>query len=134
MADRNWYEYYRDKAIQDTNLFERRNKKIQDVGKEFDRLYKIVKRQYGQFDLNLRLEKMTYNFVTGQKQRITARSKAIFEKRYTEQRLKNMAQKYTSVKQVLELYSLGYITLDELNDFLHDFKESDKGYLRNYGK
>lgn len=132
MPNRDWYNYFREKSIEESKLFEDNDKR--DIGKEFDRLFKRVKQTYGHLNLNLRLEKMTYNFITGKKERIVARNKQLFEKRFTIQRLSRMANKYSSVKSVLELYETEYITLDELNEYLAEFKENDKGYLRNYGK
>lgn len=132
MSNKNWYNYFREKSIEDSKLFE--SKKSIDIGKEYDRLYKIVKRQYGSLDLDLRLEKLTYQFVTGQKQRITAPNTEIFERRYTEQRLKNFSQKYSSIKEYLDWYSSGEITLDELEELIDDFKNRNLGYLQNYGK
>lgn len=130
---KDWYDYFRNKTLGETSLFE--NPKNIDYGKEYDRLFKIVKRTYGSLDLGFKLEKLTYDIVTGKKQRVTGKGNKAFEIKYTNQRLHNMAQKYETVKSLLFFYNQGWITLDELNDSINEFKENDKyGYLKNYGK
>lgn len=131
MQEKDWYNYFREKSIEENKLFE--GNENRDVGKEFDALFKRVKQTYGKLNLNLRLERLTYNFITGKKERIIAKNRKLFEKEYTIQRLQRMANKYNDVASVLALYKMDYITLDELEDYLNDFKNNDKGYLRNYG-
>lgn len=127
MPNKEWYNYFRQKSIEESKLFEE-NEGI-DIGKEFDRLYKIVVRQYGGLDLDLKLEKLTYQFVTGQKQRITARNTELFERKYTAERMRNFANKYEPIKEYLNWYMQGEITLGELEELVDDFKNIDRRYL-----
>lgn len=128
---KNWYEYFRKKTIEETNLFE--NPKNIDYGKEYDRMYKLVKRKYGELNLNLKIEKLTYQFVTGKKQRITAYNLETFKRKYTAERMQRFASKYKEVREILDWYLSGEITLQELDDLIDDFKNRNMGYIKNYG-
>ena len=51
-----------------------------------------------------------------------------FEKRYTTERLKAFSNKYFEVRMMIEEYEEGKITLQELNNFIKNFKKNNSDY------
>lgn len=125
---KDWYNYYKQKAIQDASLFEE-NDNI-DIGKEYDRIYKKYKEVFSMVDLNF--EKITYEAVLGLTPEIDIDLKK-YQKDFTKQKLKNFAKKYKEVNEILDWYLHDEITAAELSLLIGDFKKRNISYLKNYG-
>ena len=61
---------------------------------------------------------------------ITELSKEEFEHQYTNDKLKVLADKYIDVQAYLNMYNGGLITLQELNDLVQKFKETNSNYAK----
>lgn len=57
-----------------------------------------------------------------------------FERRYTTDRLREFAKKHIDVQRKLDEYILGKITLQELNDYVAEFKKTNQEYLKEGSK
>lgn len=57
-------------------------------------------------------------------------SKEEFEKEYTNEKLRELSNKYIDVQAYLNMYNGGQISLQELNDLIKDFRETNLQYAR----
>lgn len=61
---------------------------------------------------------------------INEMTKEEFEKEYTNDKLRELASKYIDVQAYLNIYNGGQISLQELNDLIKEFKETNSKYAK----
>ena len=133
------------RKITDNGLNRYSGYSAKELEKEFNRISKILYSIFNSSDLKFRgkyrttdiyaeaqrlmldVETSTRPFFTDD---LTFKSPVEFEKLYVLERLDRMAHKYSEIKELLQMYSDGNISLDELNKRIAKFKETNEEYMK----